>query len=320
MPRVAVWGLGPHAFKNVIPAISASPGFELIGVCSRNRASRDAAVGTSDIRSWAEPAEMLRSDLVDIVYLATPTGLHFSHGMQVLEARKHLVCEKSLTGNTEHSFRLVEYSAKADLLLCEAFAFQYHPRFLAAQEVLTNDGFGRILHASCCFGLPPLDHPGFRMTAALGGGALLDVGGYPLAAMRVLLGDAGSVVHARIYRSNQTEVDVRGSASLEFAGNIPADVAWWYNGAYAADLIVYGERESLCVNRLFSKETVADSKLVVRSINGSARTMTVPAANAFVKMFEVVNAALTDRALRDRLRGEVRAQASLMNEVTQCAR
>jgi dTDP-3,4-didehydro-2,6-dideoxy-alpha-D-glucose 3-reductase len=317
---IAVWGLGPHAFKNVLPAIEASSDFTLVGVCSRSREKRDDATRQWHGASWAEPGAMLADPRVEVVYLATPTGLHFSHGMQVLEAGRHLICEKSLTGDGEQSLGMVDYSAEHDLLLCEALAFQYHPRFLAVREAIAGSEFGEVFHVSCCFGLPRLEKPGFRMTEALGGGALLDVGCYPLAAVRALFGDAGSVIHAHIKAGTDVEVDVGGTARVEFDGTIAADLAWWYNGAYAADLTIYGERQSLYANRLFSKETVADSTIILRDLHGNGARRDLPSANAFVKMLDVVDVALTDKTCRDRLRGDVASQARLMSQIAQCAR
>jgi NDP-hexose-3-ketoreductase len=317
---IAVWGLGPHAFKNVLPAIEASPGFTLVGVCSRSREKRDEALQQWGGASWAEPEAMLADPRIEVVYLATPTGLHFSHSMQVLDARRHLICEKSLTGDGEQSLRMVNYSAEHDLLLCEALAFQYHPRFLVVRDAIASMEFGEVFHASCCFGLPRLEKPGFRMTEALGGGALLDVGCYPLAAVRALFGDAGGVIRAQIKAGTDVEVDVGGTAGVEFDGPIAADLAWWYNGAYAADLTIYGEKQSLYANRIFSKETVADSTIILRDLHGNSTRRDVPAANAFVKMFDVVDAALTDGPSRDRLRADAASQARLMSQIAKCAR
>ena len=97
--RVAVWGIGRHAVNKILPAVSAVSGLVLYGVCARNAKSVFTCSEMWKCKGWTEAASMLCDASVDIVYVATPIGLHAEHGKRVLEARKHLWCEKPLTGH-----------------------------------------------------------------------------------------------------------------------------------------------------------------------------------------------------------------------------
>ena len=320
MVGIAVWGLGGHAFKNVLPAISQFPEFELIGVCSRNLESRKQALDRWGGQSWALPAEMLRCSSVDIVYLATPTGLHFEHGMEVMRAKKHLICEKSLTAEPQQSQQLIHFARLEDLVLCEAVMFEYHPQFSALRKAVHHDDFGKALHAFCCFGLPRLEKPGFRLNKALGGGALLDVGCYPLAMARALFGELATPLHAHLEFPGIGEVDTAGDASLLFADGTRADVAWGYNRAYTAEILVLGEKQSVYVDRVFSKPPTMPSSIVLRDDSGKARSIPVPAADGFVEMFRVVRDALASADVREGLRSRAASQAKLIEGVLGCAK
>lgn len=318
--RVAVWGLGPHAFKSILPSIELSPLLELAGVWSRDATRRAEATRKWGGTPWPSSAEMLASSEVDVVYVATPTGLHFEHGMEVLGANKHLVCEKSLAVHPAHAFMLVAEARARKLVLCEALMFQHHPRTTLLESVIRGPDFGKPLHAFCAFGLPPLQHPGFRNDVSLGGGALLDVGCYPLCMMRVLLGSDPRVGHAEMSGGAGDGVDIAGSACLEFASGARANVAWGYNRAYTAELIAVGEHQSVYANRLFAKETLDDSSIVLRDQTGGQKTLNVPPANGFVSMFEWVVRGIADPMTRERLYEQAEDQARLMSDVMKCAK
>ncbi len=177
--RLAVWGIGYHAQKNILPAIAACDAVVLTGVCSRNQQTAQSAADAWGGVAWSDAETMLASGDVDAVYLCTPIGLHYEQGLAVVEARKHLLCEKALTDKAERSLDLIAAARRRDVALCEAFMYQFHPQFQALSDLTRASEFGGIEALSCWFGMPVLEAPGFRASAELGGGGFLDVGCYP---------------------------------------------------------------------------------------------------------------------------------------------
>ena len=96
---VAIWGLGPHALRNLVPAVRETSGLALRGVCSRNAEVVARAAAGVGCAGWTDPAVMLADPAVEAVYLSTPIGLHADQGRAVLAAGKHLWCEKPLAAN-----------------------------------------------------------------------------------------------------------------------------------------------------------------------------------------------------------------------------
>ena len=180
MLNVAVWGLGTHAFKNVLPAVVASGAAKLVGVCSREEASRRRASREFGCAAWPDATAMLADDRVNTVYLATPVGLHFEQGLNVLRSGRHLICEKSLTDSHVKSIGLVAEARQHRLVLGEAFMYRFHPRLQSIFELVRREEFGAIVTVTSNFFLPSLERPGYRYTASLGGGAFLDAGCYPI--------------------------------------------------------------------------------------------------------------------------------------------
>lgn len=87
--RIGVWGLGRHATNNILPALALMNEFMLYGVCSRNTDTVFRTAEQWNCKAWTDAAQMLSDSHLDIVYLATPIGLHAEQGTQVLEAKKH---------------------------------------------------------------------------------------------------------------------------------------------------------------------------------------------------------------------------------------
>ena len=109
--NVAVWGLGNHAKNCILPVLFTKDDIRLTGVCSRNRRVVDECAEKWGCFGWHSPNEMLNHPEVDIVYIATPIGVHFKLAKMALEARKHVWCEKPLTCNYNHTKKLINLSS-----------------------------------------------------------------------------------------------------------------------------------------------------------------------------------------------------------------
>ena len=151
LPRIAVWGLGRHAISNILPVLSSMEEIALHGVCSRTETVVNECAKKWDCLGWIDPAQMLVDQSVDIVYLATPIGLHASQGRQVLEAGKHLWCEKPLTCDLADAQMLVQLAKKKGLTLAEGFMYLDHPQFTRVTRFVQESAeiYKIVKHITC---------------------------------------------------------------------------------------------------------------------------------------------------------------------------
>jgi len=312
---VGVWGLGPHAIGKVLPALGATRHCVLAGVTTRNPSVLAEVATRFGCRAWRSPNAMLEDSEVDAIYLATPTGLHDDHVREILAARKHVWCEKSLTHDPWRSLSLVTAARTADLALCEAFMYVHHPQFARLREVLAQPTFGEIASATIRFGLPDLARPGFRYDPALGGGAFLDVGCYLIHFVAELFG-AADVVYAR-FETLDRRVDVRGRAELVLAAGGHAFLEWGYGLAYRNEAFVWGTTSAVSVESAFSKRD--ETRLVITDQTGGVTVERIAATNAFVAMFDVLAATARDRTARELWWRAAERQAQAMARVASAA-
>ncbi|MDR1012286.1 MAG: Gfo/Idh/MocA family oxidoreductase [Coxiellaceae bacterium] len=309
---IAIWGLGSHVWKNILPAISASDVVELVGVHTRNTTKAERVISNFGGKFWSTTEHMLSDPLVDIVYVATPTGLHFEHGMMVLGANKNLLCEKSLTHDSSKSLCLINCAKSKDLIILEAFMYLYHPQFLTALNIVTNPDFGKILHISSNFGIPRIPKSSFRTSKKLGGGAFLDVGCYPISIAVSLVQKLPKVLQFIKTKDIMDDIDISGVATLFFPSNITAHLGWGYYRAYRAELMVWGEKQSFYVNYIFSKPDTYESQVLLSDKYGNIVPIIINPANSFVEMFKVLKLSFTSENERKRLWNLATLQAKTM--------
>lgn len=310
--RIAVWGIGYHAEKNVLPAIESCEAVVLAGVCSRDRGNAQRAVHRWGGAVWSDAQAMLASPDVDAVYLCTPIGMHFEHGLSVVAARKHLLCEKALTDRSERSFELIAAARRQDVALCEAFMYQFHPQFRSLSDLVSAADFGGIEAISCWFGIPALEKPGFRTSAELGGGAFLDVACYPISLVAQLIDGLPRVASVRLDKAHEDEVDMKGHATLQFPGGEVAHLEWGFDRAYRNEVSVWGKKRSLFADRIFSKTPDYVSYLIVRDQRGQEEQLRIEPANAFGEMLIAFGAATREPSARAALWEASSRQAELV--------
>ena len=154
---------------------------------------------------------------IDLVYNPTPNGLHGRWTVAAVEAGKHVLCEKPFTANATEARSVVAAIARTDRIVIEAFHYRYHPLIARALEIARSGELGKLVSIEAGFGGMgrPLDD--IRWSLPLAGGALMDVGCYPVHLVRTLAGVEPTVVAATADMS-ETGVDADMDIDLEFPG------------------------------------------------------------------------------------------------------
>ncbi len=311
---VGLWGVGAHARRTVLPALDKTPGIDIIGLTSRNAETAGEQARRWNCHHWTSPDEMLADDRVHAVFVATPTGLHFEHGMRVIEAGRHLWSEKALTVSLDETDKMAAAAKQRGVGLCTVCGPLYHAQFAALKDLISSGKIGALKHISAEFGFPHLESGNIRYRRDLGGGALLDVGFYLLAMAVRIVGEPPSQIHCTLETASGYEVDTAGSARLGFAGGVEANLDWGYGRPYCNALSLFGESGTARVSPAFSKPEGRSLDIAVQSAETS-RTIGVPESDQFVEMLRVFAASTIDRALLDRLRNESVAQQTLIEKV-----
>ena len=314
--RVAVWGLGQHAINRILPAVAAVRGIKLYGVCSRDARSVSTCAERWKCNGWTDAASMLRDADADIIYLATPSGLHAGHGKRILQARKHFWCEKPLACELQDTLALLESSRRERLSICEGFMYLHHPQFLRLSGYLAAGRFGPIISIGCRFGIPTLKHPGFRSDPALGGGALFDVGCYPISAVQALFpAEKPEVSYASIVTRDGSAVDTGGRAVIALAAGAVANLEWGIDCAYRNEIDIWAQRGSVFSDRIFSKPADHIPVFRVRDAEGVESIEYGEAKDHFVSMLENFLGTIHDLHAAEGERDRIARRAGVLDRI-----
>lgn len=193
-----------------------------VGSRDRDKAERFAAVnGIPEIRVGYEA--LVDDPNVDAVYVATPHSLHREHALLALAAGKPVLVEKPFTPNEEQAREVVGAARSAGLLAMEAMWTRFLPHISALRAVIARGEIGEIIHVHADHGQYFPYQPEHRIyNPDLAGGALLDLGVYPLSFVVDLLGSPRSITSIGAFA--QSGVDGQVSILLDYPGRPQATV------------------------------------------------------------------------------------------------
>jgi predicted dehydrogenase len=300
----------------IVPAIAAADRVQIYGVCSRNAENVARTASTWGCRGWTEADEMLSDRAVDVVYVATPIGLHAEHGKRVLASGKHLWCEKPLAATAAAALDLLEISRRRRLAVCEGHMYLYHPQFRRLKDYLSDGRIGRIRSITCRFGIPHMADPGFRTDATLGGGALLDVGCYPVSAIHALFPrDRHDVRYSVVSLRDGSGVDTDGYAVLQLSSGGVAMLEWRTDTAYRNEIDIWGTEASLFTDKIFSKLPTYAPVFRFRDNHGVETTEQTETADHFVRMLEAFAELVEDESALESERRSIARRAETIEEI-----
>jgi len=202
------------------------------------------------IPAWSKALpELLDDRRVDAVYVATPHSLHEEHALAAIAAGRHVLCEKPLTLDERSGARVIAAARRHRVFLMEAFMYRCHPLMRELLARLHKGAIGLIRHVRADFGFRARRAAGHRLfSPALGGGSILDVGGYPVSFARLIAGVVEGAPFAEPTALTATGligptgVDELTTAHLTFATGFTASVTSAVSYDVGTSAIVFGER------------------------------------------------------------------------------
>ncbi len=249
MSDVVNWGVLGYAriAKNsIIPAIARADNARVYGVASRHR--DELPVGEWQ-KSYGDYAALLADDAIQAVYIPLPNSLHKEWVIRSLEVGKHVLCEKPIGLTADEAREMQQVAKQQNRLLMEAFMYQYTDRVRVIKQVLESGELGELRHINVSFRFL-LDRPGtIKMQPALGGGALYDVGCYPVNFIGMVTGRLP--VSCKAVSETEQGVDTNLSALLQYDDGLIANIHCGFNafGRNYAEII--GTKGMLVVDKPF---------------------------------------------------------------------
>jgi predicted dehydrogenase len=217
-----VWGILSTAnigIKRVIPAILAGERGVIAAIASRDADRARTVAGRFGIkRSYGSYQALLEDPQVEAIYNPLPNHLHVEWTVKALEAGKHVLCEKPIALNATEAHAIVAARDRSGKCVVEAFMVRHHPQWQRIRELVRTGRIGRVRALQSAFTFPVVNPDNVRNRLEYGGGALYDVGCYPIVTARYLLGTEPERVIALVDRDPTLKVDRVTSGLVAFPG------------------------------------------------------------------------------------------------------
>ena len=217
--RWGVLGAARIAVTKVIPAMQRSREAEVVALASRSLETARAAAARLGIPgAYGSYEELLADTSVEAVYIPLPNHLHVPWSIRAAEAGKHVLCEKPIGLDAADARRLLAVRDRAGVLVQEAFMVRGHPQWRAVRDEVRGGRIGELRAIQMAFSYFNRDPANVRNQAGIGGGALLDIGCYPVVLSRFLFEAEPVRVLASVDRDPEFGIDRLTSGLLEFPG------------------------------------------------------------------------------------------------------
>jgi len=217
MFRWGVLSTAKIAREQVLPAIADADNGVVAAIASRDAGKARALADRFGARhAFGSYEELLASDAVDGVYIPLPTAQHVEWAAKAAEAGKHVLVEKPLALKAEDIAPLIEVRDRKKVLISEAFMVFYHPQWRKVRELIADGAIGRLRHVQGAFSYFNVDPTNMRNQLALGGGALPDIGVYPVVTTRLVTVKEPLRIQATVEWDRAFGTDVYSSVKADF--------------------------------------------------------------------------------------------------------
>lgn len=277
------WGLlaTAHINRRLIPAIRASKRAQLVAVSSRNYDHALAYAAEWEIpRAFGSYEEQLASDEIDAVYISLPNHLHAEWTIRALEAGKHVLCEKPFATSLAEVDQMIAASQRTGRVLAEAFMYRHHPQTKLVGEYVRSGKLGEVSLVRGVFSYFMENRDGnVRLVPEYGGGAMWDVGVYPLSFAQYLLGAPDTVT--ALQQIGPTGVDEDFTGQMHYSGGQMAQIACSFRTPYQTSVEVYGSLGRISLNRPFTNINEKGHEVLFTPLEGRVQKLSARSIDAY---------------------------------------
>lgn len=319
------------ALRRFMPAISKCDGFKYMGLAVADKDEWDGEL-TDEIRAsnmsraqsfvdgyggkiYGSYHEIVSSPDIDAVYLPLPPALHYRWGRLALENGKHLFVEKPSTISSELTHELTALASAGNLALHENYMFQYHSQIDYIRKMISDGMIGDLRLLRIAFGFPKRAANDFRYNKALGGGALLDCGGYTIKLASMFLGEKARITASQLNYTQDAEVDIYGSATMVNENGLTAQLAFGMDNSYKCDLEVWGSKGHIFAGRILTAPAGFEPTIEYKSGNDPVQQIKLEADDTFMKSIQHFEKCIRDEQIRKENYELINKQSELVDVI-----
>ncbi|MCL2633256.1 MAG: Gfo/Idh/MocA family oxidoreductase [Oscillospiraceae bacterium] len=309
--KIGILGTSDIAFRRFLPALKKCGFFEFAGVASRDISKTVNFTNTYGGKGYDGYEALLNDEEIDCVYIPLPPALHYEWAKKAIEHSKHVMLEKPFTTSVNDTSDLINLAHSKKLALHENYMFEYHNQIEWIRSKLPELGDLRLFRID--FGFPFRSGDDFRYNKTLGGGALLDCGGYTLKLAALLLGSSAEITDAALGYKGGFDVDIYGSATLRNTDGLIAQVSFGMDNSYRCSLDAWGSVGSLYTGRIFTAPDTLEPVAEIK-IGSDTKEYKLPADDSFAKSIDKFSKCINEEDVRHENYNAIIKQAEIIKQ------
>jgi predicted dehydrogenase len=309
------WGIlstAKIATTKVIPAIQRSASCEVTAIASRDLSrARDVATELRIPKAYGSYEELLADQAVEVVYNPLPNHLHVPWTVKAAETGKHVLCEKPIALSAAEARTLIAVRNRTGVRIQEAFMVRTHPQWLEARTLIRDGRIGLLKAITGFFSYNNPDPMNIRNKLEFGGGALMDIGCYPISISRFFYDTEPRRVLGLIERDEEFGTDSLTTAVLDFPNGHSTFTCSTRLAPYQR-MIFFGTRGRIEVLIPFNAPNDQRTRILVDDgkdlSEANAETIEFPVCDQYT-----IQASLFSQAIRDNREQEIPLEDAIRN-------
>ena len=259
MYKFAIWSFSNHFQNKVLPSIKNNKYIKIIYILTKREKKNLKNI------KWLKSKEELKLNKdINFTYISSVNSNHFKNIKFALLNKINVICEKPICLKTSQFNELVKISKINKVKFFEMIQYEYHPVFLKLKKMIKKNLIGEIKKVESEFKIPiKKTKDSFRFTKNLGGGALNDVGFYPISIMFTLF-DSKKINIIKNEIINDDEVDIKGNLIASNENQILFKLAWGFKSLYKNYIKIKGTKGEIYVKFIFSKQIVQGAEIKLK--------------------------------------------------------
>ncbi|URA11178.1 Gfo/Idh/MocA family protein [Thermospira aquatica] len=291
--HLGVLGFSRHFQKRIFPALKNAQNITIKALASHNPEKAEAFVRENKIEKLYDSYESLLEDPdIDFVYIPLPNHLHVEWVKKAAVKGKHVLCEKPLGLTSQEVEECIAIAKKTNTKIMEAFMYKFHPQWIMTKKLIQQGEIGKVLSMHCFFGYFNNDADNIRNKQEYGGGALRDIGCYPISAARFLSEKEPQRVIATMKKDERFKTDVLTSAILDF-GDFHGLFTVSTQAFSEQKFFIYGSEGKIEILLPFNPLSDQPATLLVQNASGEKK-LEIPPVDQYRLEFEAFATSLIE--------------------------
>ena len=274
---LSVWSLSNHFQTKVFPSIKSNKKIKIVSILTNKKKHK-----FENKNNYTDKKKIITKNDFNYVYISSVNSMHYNYSKFALEKNKNVFCEKPICLRTDHLIKLKKIATKNKKFFFEVIQYIHHPLYIKLKKLIDKKIVGKILSVKSTFKIPLKENKNFRFNSKLGGGALYDVGYYPISTMFTLFESK----KIKILKSNlikENKLDIKGNLQAKNENKIIFDLAWGFKSSYENNIKIFGEKGIVNVDFIFSKKVFQGGKIDI--FKGKKKTIKIKKFNQINQAF-----------------------------------